>query len=385
MIRRPVRTWFAFGVTAAALALVLAGPALVGWSADQIPSRIGPDPKQYDEVVAKAIHYLRTKGQAEDGSYRGATSPAVTALITTGILRSGRPVDDPLVAKSLKYLEGFVQPDGGVYETGSLYRNYETCLAILCFTEANKDGRYTERIAAADKFIRQLQWGEGLEDSDRRIGGAGYGRQKRPDMSNTSYFIEALRAAGAGPDDPAIQAALKFVSQCQNLESEHNTGPTAAKNPDGGFVYTPDSSQAGDLPNGGLRSYASMTYAGLKSMIYAGIGPDDPRVKAAATWVQKHYDLEQNPGMGSSGLYYYYHTFAKALDSLGHDLFEDAQGVKHDWRRELVDVLAREQNADGSWTNKDPRWLEGDPNLVTGYVLMALHHCRPKQSNPASE
>ena len=39
------------------------------------------------------------------------------------------------------------------------------------------------------------------------------------------------------------------------------------------------------LADGGLRSYASMTYAGLKSMIYAGLDRDDPRVKAALTYI----------------------------------------------------------------------------------------------------
>ena len=79
---------------------------------------------------------------------------------------------------------------------------------------------------------------------------------------------------------------------------------------------------AGKTPDGGLRSYGSMTYAGLKSMIYAGVGPDDPRVKAAFKWAQKHYDLKTNPGMGTAGLYYYYHTFAKALDAMGVDRVE---------------------------------------------------------------
>ena len=45
-------------------------------------------------------------------------------------------------------------------------------------------------------------------------------------------------------------------------------------------------SQAGTTPNGGLRSYGSMTYAGLKSMIYAGVGPEDVEVAevAGAEW-----------------------------------------------------------------------------------------------------
>ena len=120
----------------------------------------------------------------------------------------------------------------------------------------------------------------GQDKSSPSYGGAGYGRNKRPDLSNTSFFLDALKAAGDGPDDEAVKKALIFVSRCQNLESEHNTLPFATKNPDGGFYYTPAGggvSQAGNLPDGGLRSYGSMTYAGLKSMIYAGVGPDDPR------------------------------------------------------------------------------------------------------------
>ena len=30
------------------------------------------------------------------------------------------------------------------------------------------------------------------------------------------------------------------------------------------------------------------------------------------------------------------------------------------------------------WINGNARWLEGDPNLVTGYGLLAISYCRPK-------
>ena len=61
------------------------------------------------------------------------------------------------------------------------------------------------------------------------------------------------------------------------------------------------------------------------------------------------------------------------------DEIEDAQGVKHDWRRELTEELARRQKENGSWVNSNNRWMEGDPNLVTGYALLALSYCRPKE------
>ena len=133
-------------------------------------------------------------------------------------------------------------------------------------------------------------------------------------------------------------------------------------------------------PNGGLRSYGSMSYSGFKSMIYAGLKEDDPRVKAAVTWIGKHYSVTSNPGMEDAGLYYYYHIFAKALDALGEDFIEDANGVKHDWRRELTEELARRQKENGLWANANTRWMEGDPNLATSMALLALSYCRPERT-----
>ena len=342
-------------------------------------------PQAYQKAVDRAVGYLQSKGQAADGSYSAQAGIGVTGLVATALLRHGRTPDDPLVAKSLKYLEGFVQPDGGIYVKDSFVKNYETSIAMMTLLAANADGRYAKQIKAAEKFLRGSQWDdeEGHDKSSYYFGGAGYGKKSRPDLSNTSFFIEALRAAGAGPDDPNIHQALIFVSRCQNLESEHNTTPFAAKNPDGGMYYTPAAggeSFAEKTPDGGLRSYASMTYAGLKSMIYAGLKPDDPRVKAALKWLQKHYDLSSDPGLGKQGLYYYYHTFAKALDAAGMKEFEDDQGMKHDWRRELRETLVGQQRPDGSWVNDDPKkkWMEDDPNLVTAYALLALSYCKPE-------
>ncbi|MCE9606973.1 MAG: hypothetical protein K8U03_18975 [Planctomycetia bacterium] len=276
----------------------------------------------------------------------------------------------------------FVRKDGGVYQAESNHVNYETCITIMAFVEANKDGRYTKLIKGAEKYVKELQWdeSEGKDKSSTEYGGAGYGRSKRPDLSNTTFLIDALKAAGAGPDDEALKKALVFVSRCQNLETEYNTTEFSAKNPDGGFYYTPaagGSSQAGKTEQGGLRSYASMTYAGLKSMIFAGLGSNDPRVKAATEWLQKNYALDTNPGMGQAGLFYYYHTFAKTLDALGKETFTDSAGMAHAWRIDLAKVLVERQNADGSWTNKEARWMEGDPNLVTGYALLAMAYLHP--------
>lgn len=340
------------------------------------------DPAAIGQLTSRAIEFLST-AQTPDGAFSPQAGPAVTALVTAGILKSGRSADDPLVARSLKYLQTYVHEDGGIYKPDSTHKNYETCIAMVCFAAANKDGRFDKLLAAADRYVKGLQWDEGEDQapSNENYGGAGYGSKKRPDLSNTSFLLDALRAAGNGPNDPAVQKALIFVSRCQNLESEHNTTKFAAKNPDGGFYYTVaagGASMAGETPEGGLRSYGSMTYSGLKSMIFAGLGPEDSRVKAAFDWCSKHYDLTSNPGMGEAGLFYYYHTFAKALDAMGVGKIKAGDGSEHDWRAELVAELAKRQQANGAWVNTSDRWMEGDPNLVTGYVLLTLSYCRGK-------
>jgi squalene-hopene/tetraprenyl-beta-curcumene cyclase len=357
---------------------VLGGVVLFAATAVSVPAEERPLQKTVDSGVSFLL-----AAQATDGSWSKQTGPSVTALVTTALLRHGRTVNDPAVAKALKYLEGFAQPDGGIHHPKSSFRNYETCVAVMCFKEANKDQRYDKLLKKADAFLKHLQWDEtkGIDKSSPNYGGAGYEKDRRPDLSNTQYFVEALRELGNGPDDEHVKKALIFVSRCQNLESEHNTTPNAGKVNDGGFYYTPSeggSSAAEKLPNGGLRSYGSMTYAGLKSMIHAGLKPDDQRVKAAVEWITKNYDLKSNPGVGAAGLYYYYNTFAKALDAIGYDTFKDANGKTHDWRKELVDELARRQQQNGSWVNDNTRWLEGNDHLTTAFALLALSHCRPR-------
>ena len=345
-------------------------------------SKLGPPAKQLAKSRQAGINFLKNK-QNEDGSWTAPQAPGISALVTVSLVKSGVKLDEPVLKNAYKHILSHVKKDGGIYFEKSNHRNYETCISILALSEANKDGRYKKQIDNAQKFLRGLQWdeGEGLTSADAAYGGAGYGSHERPDMSNTQFFIQALRAAGVPEDDPDIQKALKFISRGQNLESEHNTLPFAAKINDGGFYYTPAAggeTKAEVTGEGGLRSYGSMTYAGLKCMVYAGLNSDDKRVKAAFSWIQKNYTLEQNPGVGLQGLYYYYHTFAKALSVLKVDYVVDSNGTKNDWRKDVSTKLCEVQEKNGGWLNKQDRWYEGDPNLVTAYSLLALSYCDPK-------
>lgn len=366
---------------AALAAAPLAGAFAQSLAAQESVVKVDPPKRTREEMIARAVEYLRTKGQDADGAFSPRMGIGITAIVVTGLLRCEVSPSTPFVLKSLKLLESAVQPNGGIYKPNSRLPNYETCVAVMCFAEANRDGRYDEILKKADKYLKEQIFDEedGKDKSDVYYGGAGYGGPSRPDLSNTAILLDALKSTGNDADEEAIQKALIFVSRCQNLESEHNTAEFAAKSNDGGFIYTPvgeGASTAGNQESGGLRSYGSMTYSGLKSMIYAGLTKEDKRVKAALKWLAEHYDISSNPGMGQAGVYYYYATLAKTLEVMGDSEVADAQGRLHDWRAELVAELAKRQREDGSWANSDSRWMEGDANLSTGFALMALAHCK---------
>ncbi|MBI1348676.1 hypothetical protein GC163_20580 [bacterium] len=340
---------------------------------------VGPAANALQKSRTKAIEFLKTS-QAQDGTWTSPDAIGITALVTYALLSSDVKPDDPAVAKSLKKLESLARPDGSICTAKSRIPAYETAIAMMTLQAANSSGTYTPLLEKAEKFARGIQFDESqsLDRTDVRYGGAGYGPGGgRPDLSNTTFFLEALQAAGAKPDDPAVQKAVLFISRCQNLETEFN--PQGSKVNDGGFSYTPvagGNAPAGNTDEGGVRSYGSMTYAGFKSLLFAGVKTDDPRVQGAVKWIRQHYTVSENPGMGSNGLFYYYYLFAKSLNAWQQDTLEDASGQTHDWRKELAEHLFSIQQENGSWVNSQAtRWFEGDPNLVTAYVLVALHYC----------
>jgi squalene-hopene/tetraprenyl-beta-curcumene cyclase len=377
--------------TKSAAALVCGAVLVCSYLTGAEPAdKTGPDPGHWNRTVDRAIDYLKTS-QAEDGSWSRDKSPGVTGVVLTGLLHTGKvSSEDPIAERALKYIESLINPKAGHIagkDAKVQLQNYVTSINVMALTAANRQDRYKKVIGDAVEFLKRLQWDEeeGKTPANDFYGGAGYDSKSRPDLSNTQFFLDALKAAGVPKDDPALKKALVFVSRCQNLKGEHNDQQWAGKIDDGSFIYSAaggGQTKAETLPEGGLAGYGSMTYAGVKSMIYCGVTKDDPRIKKAYEWITRHYSVDENPGMprvqAHWGLYYYYHTMAKCLDTLGIDEVVDAQGKKHDWRADITAALAKRQRADGSWVNEN-HWLEADPNLVTGYALMALSYCKPKK------
>ena len=341
-------------------------------------------------TIGKALRFL-AKAQGEDGGWKGFTGtsdPAITALVAEALARN--PEFGPkheAVKRGVQFVLKYRQPDGGIYDPQQSYANYHTSIAVMCLSTM-KDDSLEPAIKAAVSYLKGLQWKEDKQDAAGKsvdanhpfYGGAGYGKERRPDLSNTQMMVEALHASGLPASDPAYARALKFITRCQMCSSNDQAFARGAG--DGGFIYSTANggeSKAGtDTVNGQpvLRSYGSMTYAGFKSMLYAKVDREDPRVAAAWNWIRGHYTLDGNPNMPNDksiqGLFYYYHVFSKALAAWGEPAIVDAAGKKHDWRADLVEQLIRRQREDGSWINTADRWQEDNACLVTAYCLLAL-------------
>ena len=383
------------------LPLVLALAALPLRAAEPPPLRQAGNESVRNEVataISKGLAYLQAQQQA-DGSFRNPLipaaapeHPALTALPLIAFQRAPTaPEHAAVLQKGYAFLRSKVQPDGGIYIAG--LSNYNTSVSLMALLNTG-DPQDEPTILAARKFIGAQQASEMVKPET--YGGFGYGptgsspKRQHPDLDNTLVTLEAIRAfAKARPatelaagKDLNWKAAIDFISRTQNLTAT-NQSPWASDDAQnkGGFIYYPGFSNAGEteLPNGkkALRSYGSMTYAGLLSFIYAEVKKDDPRVQAALEWLSKNYTLEENPGLGRQGLYYYYHLAAKGLASAGVRELTTADGRKVDWARDLALKLINLQGADGSWVNDTARWMEKDPVLVTTYCVLTLeivHH-----------
>jgi squalene-hopene/tetraprenyl-beta-curcumene cyclase len=341
--------------------------------------------REVQHAVSKGVAFLAKK-QEEDGRWGEENYPALTGLVVQSILgdpsREGVALPDS-ATKGLDYIRSKVRLDGGIYGKG--LGSYNTSICMMALLEAGLD-KDKEIIMKARKFLVNQQ-----SDFDRKgetdnvfDGGVGYGSSySHPDLSNTYHALEALHYTKELVKDVQGEvldldwgAAITFVSNCQQRpESNKQEWVSKDAKDQGGFVYFPGKSMSTEESAEGkvaLRSYGSMSYAGLLSFVYADMKKSDPRIVAVKDWLKKNYSVSQNPGMGPQGLYYYYNTMSKALNILDVDEFELETGKKVNWRDQLTKKLFDLQKPDGSWSNENGRWWEKDPVLTTCYSLLCL-------------
>ena len=334
------------------------------------------------QAVSRGIDYLH-RTQETDGSW--GHYPATTALALSGLLRNGKTeTNDAAVAHAVQFLIKSAQTDGSICSKSNpatALPNYNTSLAIMALSQT-KNPVYKPTIRKALFYLEKVQFdeAEGIKPGNPLYGGIGYGDDPgddtHPDLSNLQMALEALHEGGAPSGAPVFKKALIFLQRVQN-RTESNDQSWVKQGPnDGGFAYTSQGGSPADENNGKKHSsYGSMTYAGLKSYLYAGVNKYDARAQAAWNWIRGNYSVSEHPGMGSTSLYYYYHTMAKTLDVYGQKIINDVKGVKHDWTHDLSSALVAAQHPDGSWSNSNARYWENQPGLVTSYSLITLSYC----------
>ncbi len=340
------------------------------------------------QSIARGNAWLKAQ-QKPEGYWDDEGTPAFSALALTAIARD--PSLDPKAGlpehakKGFSWLLSQQKEDGGIYNRGLTV--YNTATAVTALVAAQNEA-YESAIVKGRKHLIDNQWDldKKKEADHENDGGIGYGSKKdRADMSNSYLAIEALALSkkiiddGKHGDQPDLNwdAAVSFLSRCQNLEktNDREWASDDAKNK-GGFVYGPNETKAGEekLPDGrtALRSYGSISYAGLLSFVYAKVSATDPRVIAVKEWLSKNYTVAENPNMGAQGLFYYYQTMAKALTAANITELKLENGSSVDWRKDLGEKLLTLQREDGSWINENGRWMESNPVLVTAYTVLAL-------------
>ena len=354
---------------------------------------------EIERAISKGVGYLKSQQQAETGAWSDESTPAFTALAISAILgdpnldlAKGLPAE---AEKGYEFLLSNVKPDGGIYGKG--LATYNTALSIMALVQSGKK-EHLPVIAKARRLLVNQQQDydkEGVVDN-LFDGGIGYGgTYAHSDLSNTHLALEALYYSKklladtefdeSGEFDLDWGAAIEFVSATQNSEaSVKRLGDWAGLREEdkGGFIYFPGDTKSEEIElktadgtKTALRSYGSMSYAGLLSFIYADMDRDDPRIASVMEWLGKNFTLEENPGMEAQGLFYYYHTMAKALAITGTKTLVSPDGKKIDWKQALALKVMEEQQRDGSWINEQSnRWMEDNPVLVTAYSLLALEH-----------
>ena len=383
--------------------------------------------------IARGAAWLLER-QGTNDVWSNPTFPALTAMPAWAL--SVADVDRAAIVKAVEFIRGCAQPDGGIYvavpgRRGGALGTYNTAICMTALHYADNAGSIRV-IQKAREYVASTQLTG--DDSAGNAGGFGYEKNAAngyADLNNSAWAIAAMRVtqdveesrpAGEKRVDIDWKAALEFVDRMQIKPGEAGADPDDA----GGFLYKRENGQPPSPPegmappkgerrrgapppevleklkkeNGGkappwaskapdaaqtagkpqerppLRSYGSITYSGLEAMIFAQVSRDDPRIVSAVDYARRHWTVDENPGMGQQGVYYYYTIMARSLSLLGVDELPAAEEGKPPvkWRDELIEKVLSLQHEDGSWSNPNNRFWESDPALATSYAMLTLEY-----------
>jgi squalene-hopene/tetraprenyl-beta-curcumene cyclase len=333
--------------------------------------------KTIDESIAEGAAFLLS-AQSGEGYWSDRQMPALTALPVWALAKIPEERASGVtnaVKKGVAYVLSVQREDGGFYvpkpgRGGSGLGNYNTAVCLSALFESGICP--SAPLLKAREYIASSQ----LTGDDTMAGGFGYdklSRRRYADLSNTSYALDAMRRTesleefrpGGKLVDLDWDKALEFVDNLMKKD-----GPDA-----GGAAYNDRTPQAGTVTNSQnrvhLRAYGSMMYAAVLSMCHAKLDREDPRVRDSLEYCRRNWSVDENPGMGNQGLFYFYDIMARALSASGVE-----KVGQHDWKKELSTKVISLQKPNGSWYNDNNRFWESDPVLCTSFAMLVLQLCK---------
>jgi squalene-hopene/tetraprenyl-beta-curcumene cyclase len=351
-----------------------------------------------DAQIEKGVKYLMTKAN-EDGSIgnKAEPNPGITGLIVSSVSKTKlKEANRAKLDKAVDFILAGKDPKNNSYSGGQpKLSNYFTSVAIMALSSLDKE-KYKAEIAKTTDYLKGSQASEtsGNKKEDWQYGGFNYNEkgENAPDLNNTGFALSALNSAELKKDDETWKKAVVFLQRVHNspeVSDLQKVNPKVKVLNDGGAMYFPGNSKGGEIKNEdgtfSCPSYGSMTYQLMQSYLFAGVPKDDKKVKEIMRYISNNFTLDTNPGLpekqAKEGLFNYYRIMAEALNTLGDQKVETAKGKRIIWAQDLSKHLKGLQKEDGSWSNDgSPRWMEGNPDLVTAYTILALVACRENLS-----
>ena len=330
------------------------------------------------------------EGRIKNSSDLGLTAFSLHAL--TKSPRGYKAADGPFISRAVDFILARQQADGSFYDPKDpTLITYKTSVVVMALSTLDPI-KHSSAIRRAQDYLasQQLTEAKGYEESKHLgYGGIGYGDALRPNLSIDVFAAEALYMSGRSGSDELWRRIAVHVRRSVNGETVDpllkELGIGTSK--DGGARYAPNDTRGPiETLSDGTRimsSYGTMGYAALRTLLYARIDKSDPVMQGLFAWASRNFTVKENPGMatkanpkaGQDGLYYYYHSMAKALAAFGEPIIKDSAGVEHNWARELSDQVVSLQSEDGSWSSKSERFWENIPVLDTSYSVIVLCEC----------
>jgi squalene-hopene/tetraprenyl-beta-curcumene cyclase len=356
--------------------------------------------ERIDEAVGRAVGFLAGK-QAADGAWRSEVygplkdGPSLTAFIAATLAKiADHAAVQPTLSRATSYLTS-IDP----LAAGITYPVYAAAGAVTALSRRSMGGAaHCDRWLA---ILRQQQLVEALgwNERDNSFGGWSFAHERplsingkpasplaAPNLSATTFAIEALRTAGCSANDAAVQTALIFVQRCQNWTDDETV--LDPRFDDGGFFFLHGDpirnkpGEAGVDAKGRIRyhSYGSTTADGLRALLACGLPIDHPRVRAARSWLVARFSAEKHPGEYPadrehlrSALYFYFAASAAEALFVSQPKSDFCDST---WSEDFGEALLGRQRRDGAWANPAVDVREDDPLVATPLAISAHFYCK---------